>query len=300
MKRNCFSFFVLFFGCLFYANAQEPDVALAVARYELVHINDTNDRDNPRKEELVLYMGQRASLYQSHTLAVQQQQFNEWLEQSNRNSSLSFTSVSITGVASERLYVFPQEGKLIMTDQIGSTTYMVDLPYPGVDWAIADEVREINGYQAQKATGTFGGREYTAWFTAELPFPYGPWKLQGLPGLILEAADSKNEVVFNFLEFTKEAGEEIALPEEVTQASLRDFNRAKEAFDANPTMAAVGGMPAGGNVQAATERRVITIGRDGTQKTATGDDAQAMIEKRREDRRQKNNNPMELPASHNR
>ena len=247
-------------------------------------------------------MGQRASLYQSETLARRRKEIDDQLSKhlaGNGGARISLSAVAIAGVTNERLYAFPQEGRLVMSDQIGSTAYLVDLPYPGVEWEIADEVKEINGYEVQKATGSFGGRDYTAWFTTELPFPYGPWKLHGLPGLILEAADSKNEVVFRFLDFTKEAGEEIALPEEVTQASLRDFTRAKAAFDANPTAATVG-RAVGANAQTTTERRVITLKSDGTQSVATGGDAQAMIEKRREENRRKNNNPMELTTSRGR
>lgn len=294
---------IAFSALCLWAGAQEPDVALATIRYELIHVNDTSDRDKPRKEELIMYMGQRASVYQSETLASRRKEIDEQLSKhvvGDGGRRISLSSVAIAGVTNERLYAFPQEGRLVMSDQIGSTAYLVDLPYPGVEWEIADEVKEINGYEAQKATGIFGGRDYTAWFTTELPFPYGPWKLHGLPGLILEASDSKNEVVFRFLEFAKEAGEEIALPEEATQASLRDFNRAKAAFDANPTAATTVGRSAGSGTQTTTERWVITVNSDGTQSVATGDDAQAMMEKRREENRRKNNNPMELPTPRNR
>lgn len=75
-------------------------------------------------------------------------------------------------------------------------------PYIAVDkwnpwkWTLINEHKEILGFTAQKAIAEFRGRIYIAWFTNEIPRPYGPWKLFGLPGLILEAHDTANVVVF--------------------------------------------------------------------------------------------------------
>jgi len=59
-----------------------------------------------------------------------------------------------------------------------------------IDWKIQKEFKDISGFKCQKATGIFRGREYVAWFTPEIPVPFGPWKLHGTPGLILEAYDT--------------------------------------------------------------------------------------------------------------
>ncbi len=63
-----------------------------------------------------------------------------------------------------------------------------------ISWEITNQKKKVLGYECQKATGTFRGREYTAWFTTAIPVPYGPWKLFGLPGLILEAYDKKGMI----------------------------------------------------------------------------------------------------------
>jgi GLPGLI family protein len=65
-----------------------------------------------------------------------------------------------------------------------------------IKWNIVNEFKKINIYNCQKAIGNFRGREYIVWFTFEIPISLGPWKLNGLPGLILEAKDSTNMFYF--------------------------------------------------------------------------------------------------------
>lgn len=65
-----------------------------------------------------------------------------------------------------------------------------------IKWEIQNEFKKINIYNCQKAKGEFRGREYIVWFSPDIPISLGPWKLNGLPGLILEANDSKN--MFHF------------------------------------------------------------------------------------------------------
>lgn len=57
-------------------------------------------------------------------------------------------------------------------------------------WQLEDEVKQLGNYSCQKATTHFRGREYTAWFTQEIPLSFGPWKFYGLSGLILEVYDA--------------------------------------------------------------------------------------------------------------
>lgn len=65
-----------------------------------------------------------------------------------------------------------------------------------IKWEILNEFKKINIYNCQKAIGDFRGREYIVWFTSDIPISLGPWKLNGLPGLILEAVDSQNMFQF--------------------------------------------------------------------------------------------------------
>lgn len=79
---------------------------------------------------------------------------------------------------------------------------------PKLDWHITSEEKEIGGYKSQKATVSYRGREWTAWFTEELPIPYGPYVFGGLPGLILELRDQKGEYAFTFSGMEKSTPED--------------------------------------------------------------------------------------------
>ncbi|WP_435524227.1 GLPGLI family protein [Chryseobacterium indoltheticum] len=55
-----------------------------------------------------------------------------------------------------------------------------------IKWNISNEHKKIGVWAATKATTNFGGRNWTAWFSEDIPLPYGPYVFYGLPGLFLK------------------------------------------------------------------------------------------------------------------
>lgn len=76
------------------------------------------------------------------------------------------------------------------------TKYIVNEKSPKIKWVLFDETKNIGNISCKKAIGDFRGRLYTAWYSLDIPVPFGPWKLQGLPGIIIEAYDESKEVQF--------------------------------------------------------------------------------------------------------
>lgn len=72
-----------------------------------------------------------------------------------------------------------------------------------LNWKITSEQKMIGKYKSQKAETNYGGRNWIAWFTTELPFSDGPYVFNGLPGLIVSIQDSNNEYSFNLIEVKK-------------------------------------------------------------------------------------------------
>ena len=65
------------------------------------------------------------------------------------------------------------------------------------DWQFSSDTLTVLGYVCQKATTSFRGRSYEAWFSSEIPIKEGPWKLYGLPGLILKVVVDDGLFVFD-------------------------------------------------------------------------------------------------------
>lgn len=66
-------------------------------------------------------------------------------------------------------------------------------------WVIKSNKKLINGLNTQLATTNFGGREWEAWFCSDIPFSYGPVKFYGLPGIIVELYDRKENYHFKLI-----------------------------------------------------------------------------------------------------
>lgn len=67
-----------------------------------------------------------------------------------------------------------------------------------IQWTLHPEQKTIETFTCMKATGHFRGRDYIAWWTPSVPIAAGPWKIRGLPGLILELSDAEEKVKLLF------------------------------------------------------------------------------------------------------
>jgi GLPGLI family protein len=90
--------------------------------------------------------------------------------------------------------------------------YRVCEPIPEIQWEISSKTRDIGSFHCVLATGFFRGREYQVWFAPDFPVRAGPWKLFGLPGLVILARDLEDEIIFRLNRLT-ESRKNIFLPE---------------------------------------------------------------------------------------
>ena len=84
-----------------------------------------------------------------------------------------------------------QDSMLVYNGWHGRTKY-TETMMPQA-WEIHSDTMLFLGYTCQKATCRWRGRDYTAWFTEEIPVSDGPYKFYGLPGLIVSVEDATGE-----------------------------------------------------------------------------------------------------------
>lgn len=73
-----------------------------------------------------------------------------------------------------------------------------------INWNITAVTDSVMGYLCQKATCSAYGRDWEVWFTSDIPIRLGPWRLNGLPGLILKARSGNYSFVAKELRSIKE------------------------------------------------------------------------------------------------
>lgn len=99
------------------------------------------------------------------------------------------------------------EGKTTYCEETLGDPFRIVEPLEIPTWEmVADSTKRILDYDCQMARCAFKGRVWTAWFAPDVPLDNGPWKLNGLPGLVLRAYDSRMQFVFDCVGMKQEDG----------------------------------------------------------------------------------------------
>ena len=184
-------------------------------------------------ETAILYYGQQGSLYRSFDYMTGDAIFKKW-----RAGGSVGPSPGMGRGTKDLYYTYPDE-KLVqrVRDFIdaSSATYMTTYVMPEaierINWKILSETKKIDGYICQKATGICKGRNYVVWFCPDIPYSFGPWKLNGLPGLIMEAEDIRKQVLFRFSRIELQNNQEyITLPTNYVKTTEVDFEKMRQAY----------------------------------------------------------------------
>lgn len=89
------------------------------------------------------------------------------------------------------VYTFNENKERVVSSRFQYVEYQYTEPVDTFDWEMIPGHETILGFDCNRARTTYRGRTWTVWFTFDIPYSVGPWKLGGLPGLILKAEDDQ-------------------------------------------------------------------------------------------------------------
>ena len=170
-----------------------------VVTYEKTYQEDSlNPRK--RKELMTLLVGEQTSSFYSEAKAAFIRAVQHLSTVAEFQAFVNDPATAMRGGAF-RYEIFKNhpEGKITTIDHFPSDHYLYTEDLDVFTWEISGETDSILGYNAQKATTYFAGRDWIAWFTPEIPYNDGPYKFNGLPGLILKISDTRNHYLFEMI-----------------------------------------------------------------------------------------------------
>ncbi len=178
------------------AKSQTIDSINVRCLYRLSYVMDTNNISQKAYDTKVLEIGSRSSKYYSYERYLGDSILNEDIEKGvNLAEMMSNKSKYNKDKSSLIVYQnFPQNA-MSVTEDIGQIYLYTEEQNPQ-NWEILADTQTVLGIHCQMAITTFRGRDYTAWFTNKIPSIFGPWKFNGLPGLIIKISDSQNHYSF--------------------------------------------------------------------------------------------------------
>lgn len=180
------------FTAFFALNAQETANRFF---YELT-FKPKKDSAKVEKVMTILDVVKDKSIYRDYTIVAQDSILKIQIEAMQKSGVFKDISKSVTMPKfSEKIYKLYPSMKVQYVDRVANGFTPMNIGYNEdlkFNWKIDAQKEKIGAYNAQKATTEYGGRKWTAWFTADIPLQDGPFKFHGLPGLIVKVTDDGN------------------------------------------------------------------------------------------------------------
>ena len=226
------------------APALPPDTARIEVRYNLTYRPDSTDPAT-RTEVLRLRLGSRlsrceniAKVYMDSVMAaaITAAEATQSGDDKVLNIDLSHISASKFHARFEEvIYKIPTAGTEAVYDGIGMGNYEYQEPTGLFSWTLTPTTATVAGYACQRATTAFGGRQWEAWFTREVPVGDGPYKFYGLPGLIVKVGDARQHYLFELTQLRQLVPPVVIAPPEASAKLITkaEFRRGKTEYERN-------------------------------------------------------------------
>ncbi|MGV4414173.1 GLPGLI family protein [Chryseobacterium sp. T1] len=222
---------LVFFSLLFSAQNQRYI-------YEYKIIKDSTDRDNVRNEMMFLDTSKEGSRYYSYTAYHSDSLMLVSLEQQLKATGMINikSDMKKEAVRYSVSKTYP-DYKVNLHNKIGTDNYNISEDRK-FNWSITSDKQKIGKWNTQKATLDFAGRQWTAWFTTEIPLQDGPYKFSGLPGLIVKIEDKSQSHILELRGIKTISDAEYnakSKPKKEVSLNLKQYQKIITDYENDPT-----------------------------------------------------------------
>lgn len=234
MKKNIFTIllFLIFLNPL-YSQIILQDTLNYELTYDFSYQENKDDTLSIKSEVMVLKVSKNFSFFINHN--------NMKVREMLSASKIAGTIPKYRSRGKTRLLLTIvkdyENNQISLSDRIGTDYYYYIQPLNQFKWKLHNDQKEIMGYQCRKATTNFAGRDYIAWYSVDIPISDGPYKFNGLPGLIFSIYDTDNHYQFH-LKSIEEVNSFFSTKDEFSshiKVEKSDFDELEKRFKEKPS-----------------------------------------------------------------
>ena len=180
MKKYILLFFTFLIISESYSQNKNAGVVIYSQKYNLIGFADSNFYKLSFNNESSVYEEVKTDYISEKRLNDEEAKSEVLINPSKKNELFYYSNFKIN--------------KLFYNMVAFDNYLMVEDDIAKIGWELIDEFKIIGNFECQKARCKFRGRNYVAFFTNEIPVIYGPWKFNGLSGLILEVYEENYKI----------------------------------------------------------------------------------------------------------
>jgi len=203
-----------------------------IVTYSLEFQEDSMYQNFKRQEDMLLFIGPTVSRFVSYNYFIGDSMARTATSQEDfqRIASDRVNPLPLVRFRYEIFKNYPKGKQTFIDSVLGGGMFKFEEDLALFKWELLNETTIISGYKAQKATTEFGGRKWVVWFSTEIPFNDGPYKFNGLPGLIVKVYDTHQHYVFELKSIHKPGHKLfIGFPElDYIESTKKDYFKAKD------------------------------------------------------------------------
>lgn len=177
---------------------QIADELLLRVRYNYSYVIDTA-KMKTYTEPMILDIGRKLNHYYSYNAFLRDslQMVENKKGPTRSGHAYGYADVTNSVIPKDQtatyvdIYTHHSVAKREVFFRLERTELIYDEKSEPLTWSVSGKTEQVLGYNCMLAEGDYGGRTWRVWFSTDIPYPYGMWKLGGLPGIILKAEDSQ-------------------------------------------------------------------------------------------------------------